>query len=196
MNCASWRCGFVVRYQRCWCSGGVRRRPRPRSLLVASKRATSISGPGVRTSPWGVSLQFVPHPDLQHAGAVQTNVVRPGRKFAARFELRHGDQARAYAVATVPRSAARSARGPTKRHLWYRWSTLFDVNFPAPQDEFSEASQWHANQQGSPSVAIAVGGLGHGRRSLGDRSGQMEWARESRVGVHAVEGTGDRRRLE
>jgi hypothetical protein len=46
--------------------------------------------------------------------------------------------------------------------LWYRWSTPFDVNFPAPQDEFSEASQWHANQQGSPPVAIAVGGLGRG----------------------------------
>jgi hypothetical protein len=34
--------------------------------------------------------------------------------------------------------------------LWYQWNILFDENFPAPQDQWSVVSDWHAHREGSP----------------------------------------------
>jgi Polysaccharide lyase len=88
---------------------------------------------------------------------VEDNVVRQG-KFAARFELRHGDRpgccgdrAEVSGHAATPAAATRAEEGDD---LWYQWSTLFDDNFPAGQG-WSVVSQWHAKADGSPPIALA-----------------------------------------
>jgi hypothetical protein len=113
--------------------------------------------------PWcqNVAVGSVPCSSFRtstHSMQVVTNVVRPGSKFAARFEVRHGDQPKGICCGD---RAEVSGEAPTEANegddLWYQWSTLFDENFPAGP-EWSVVSQWHANQQGSPPVAIALVG--------------------------------------
>ena len=104
MNCASWRCGFVVRYQALLAFGGCA------SSVAAPIFVGSFQTGNFDQWPWcqNVAVGSIPcssfrTPTYSMQVQCKPTVVRPGRKFAARFELRHGDQARAYAVATVPR---------------------------------------------------------------------------------------------
>lgn len=90
-----------------------------------------------------------------YAMQVEDQVVRQGR-FAARFEVRHGDTPAGIccgARAEVSGEAATKADEGDDR--WYQWSTLFDAGFPS-QTGWSVVSQWHAYAEGgSPPVAIA-----------------------------------------
>jgi hypothetical protein len=89
---------------------------------------------------------------------VQTNVVRQGSKFAARFEVRHGDQPQGICCGDRAEVSGEERTGANEGDdLWYQWSTLFGEDFPAGQ-EWSVVSQWHAHREGSPPVAIAAGG--------------------------------------
>ena len=91
-----------------------------------------------------------------YAMAVETNVVRQG-KFAARFEVRRGDQPKGMCCgdrAEVESGDATAADEGDDR--WYQWSTMFGDGFPAGQG-WSVVSQWHANQDGSPPLAINAG---------------------------------------
>jgi hypothetical protein len=84
---------------------------------------------------------------------VVDNVVRQG-KFAARFEVHHGDEPAG--MCCDPRAEV-SGEGATEADegddLWYQWSTLFGDNFPSGQG-WSVFSQWHSPEDGSPPVAI------------------------------------------
>jgi hypothetical protein len=113
--------------------------------------------------PWcqNVAVRSVPCSSFRtstHSMQVQTNVVRPGRKFAARFEVRHGDQPKGICCGDRAEvSGGERAQANEGDDLWYQWSTLFDENFPVGP-EWSVVSQWHANQDGPPPVAIDAGG--------------------------------------
>jgi hypothetical protein len=94
---------------------------------------------------------------------IESDVVRQGR-FAARFELRDGD--RAVGVCCGDRAEV-SGSGATAAHegddRWYQWATLFDGDFPAGQG-WSVVSQFHADVDGSPPLAISAGpAVGAGR---------------------------------
>jgi len=90
---------------------------------------------------------------------VENYLVRQG-EFAARFEVRHDD---------VPPGICCGARaevsGEADSHAgegderWYQWSTMFDAQFPPSHGphEWSVLSQWHADADGSPPVAVDVG---------------------------------------
>lgn len=94
--------------------------------------------------------------DIDHSMQVEESVVRQGR-FAARFELRPGDQAPQPCCghrAEVSGEAQTAADEGDDR--WYQWSTMFGGDFPA-NDGWSVVSQWHANRDGSPPVAISAG---------------------------------------
>ncbi|MGB3482215.1 MAG: polysaccharide lyase [Mycobacterium sp.] len=84
---------------------------------------------------------------------VEDQIVRQGR-FAARFELRHGDVPTGIccgARAEVSGDAAVQAGEGDER--WYQWSTRFGEEFPSGVG-WSVLSQWHADADGSPPVAI------------------------------------------
>jgi Polysaccharide lyase len=101
--------------------------------------------------PWcqNVAVRSVPCSSFRtstHSMQVQTNVVRPGRKFAARFEVRHGDQPKGICCGDRAEvSGNERAQANEGDDLWYQWSTLFDENFPVGP-EWSVVSQWHASR--------------------------------------------------
>lgn len=87
---------------------------------------------------------------------VETDVVRQG-KYAARFEVRHGDQPAGLCCgdrAEVSGDDATFADEGDDR--WYQWSTFFGDGFPT--SKWSVVSQWHADVDGSPPLAFVVGG--------------------------------------
>jgi hypothetical protein len=86
---------------------------------------------------------------------VQDQVVRQGR-YAARFEVRHGDTPAGICCgARAEVSGEAATRADEGDDRWYQWSTLFDTDFPS-QRGWSVLSQWHAYADGgSPPVAIA-----------------------------------------
>jgi hypothetical protein len=96
---------------------------------------------------------------------VQSTVVRQGR-FAARFQLRQGDQPAGLCCgdrAEVSGDAQTAAKEGDER--WYQWSTLFGADFPT-ESGWSVVSQWHANSDGSPPVSIVSRSADPGHWSL------------------------------
>jgi hypothetical protein len=91
---------------------------------------------------------------------VEDQVVRQGR-FAARFEVRHGDVPSGICCgARAEVSGEAATRADEGDDLWYQWSTQFGQDFPA-QKGWSVLSQWHAYADGgSPPVAVATVGAG------------------------------------
>jgi hypothetical protein len=84
---------------------------------------------------------------------VEDDVVRQGR-FAARFELRHGDDPAGICCgARAEVSGEAAVRAGEGDERWYQWSTRFGDEFPAGEG-WSVLSQWHADVDGSPPVAI------------------------------------------
>lgn len=87
---------------------------------------------------------------------VQSNVVRQG-KFAARFEVHQGDEPGGICCGDRSELSAEQAGAANEGDdRWYQWSTRFDTNYPAQQG-WSVVSQWHANQDGPPPLAIVSG---------------------------------------
>jgi hypothetical protein len=98
----------------------------------------------VRCSEWGTPT---------YGMQIEDDVVRQGR-FAARFELRHGDLPDGIccgARAEVSGDAAVHTDEGDDR--WYQWSTQFGADFPSGEG-WSVLSQWHADAEGSPPVAV------------------------------------------
>ncbi|MBL1074078.1 polysaccharide lyase [Nocardia sp. 2] len=87
---------------------------------------------------------------------VVSDTVRQGR-YAARFEVDQGDTPGSICCgdrAEVSGENATDADEGDER--WYQWSTRFAPNFPAGRG-WSVLSQWHANADGSPPLAIGAG---------------------------------------
>lgn len=125
--------GFVGDFE----TGNFDQWPICQNAAVGSVACTSYQGPS-------------------HSMQVEQNVVRQGR-FAARFELRPGDQPSQPCCghrAEVSGEAQTAAGEGDDR--WYQWSTMFGGDFPAG-DGWSVVSQWHANRDGPPPVAISAG---------------------------------------
>lgn len=89
---------------------------------------------------------------------VEGDVVRQG-KFAARFEVRHGDEPAGICCGGRAEVSGETAtRADEGDDRWYQWSTQFDPSFPADKG-WSVLSQWHAYADGgSPPVAIGIRG--------------------------------------
>lgn len=87
---------------------------------------------------------------------VETTVVRQGR-YAARFELHQGDTPADLCCGdraeVSGEDATQSIEGDDR---WYQWSTRFDAGFPADRG-WTVLSQWHADEDGSPPLAVASG---------------------------------------
>lgn len=94
--------------------------------------------------------------DPSYSMQVQGNVVRQGQ-FAARFELRPGDHpAQPCCGHRAEVSGEELTAAGEGDDRWYQWSTLFGGDFPAGEG-WSVVSQWHANRDGPPPVAISAG---------------------------------------
>ncbi|WP_158607869.1 polysaccharide lyase [Nocardia panacis] len=88
---------------------------------------------------------------------VESDVVREGRRFAARFELRQGDSPAGLCCGDRAEvSGEEKTRAGEGEDRWYQWSTRFEDGFPADKG-WSVLSQWHADQDGPPPLAIGAG---------------------------------------
>ncbi|WP_067689332.1 polysaccharide lyase [Nocardia jejuensis] len=87
---------------------------------------------------------------------VESTVVRQGR-YAARFEVRQGDTpAQLCCGARAEVSGEEALRADEGDDRWYQWSTRFGAGFPADRG-WTVLSQWHADQDGPPPLAIGAG---------------------------------------
>jgi hypothetical protein len=108
----------------------VRRRPRPRFLVGSFQTGTfdqwlRCQNVTVRSIP--CSSFRTPTDSMQ----VQTDVVRPGGKFAAQLELRRWRTSQGIRSDDRAEVSGEERTGANEGDdLWCRWSTLFDVNFP------------------------------------------------------------------
>lgn len=96
---------------------------------------------------------------------VQSSVVRQGR-FAARFQLRQGDQPAGLCCGDRAEVSGEGATAANEGDdLWYQWSTRFGGDFPTNAG-WSVFSQWHAESDGSPPVQFVSRAADPGRLSL------------------------------
>ncbi|MFI6865272.1 polysaccharide lyase [Nocardia sp. NPDC050406] len=87
---------------------------------------------------------------------VENTVVRQG-DYAARFEVRRGDTPGTLCCGDRAEvSGEEATRANEGDERWYQWSTRFEQGFPATQG-WSVVSQWHADEDGPPPLAIAAG---------------------------------------
>lgn len=95
-------------------------------------------------------------PNDTYSMRVEAAPVRQGR-FAARFEVRQGDQPRGICCGDRAEVSGENATVTNEGDdRWYQWSTMFGEGFPAAQG-WSVISQWHANAGGSPPLAFSAG---------------------------------------
>ncbi|QLY27713.1 heparin lyase I family protein [Nocardia huaxiensis] len=88
--------------------------------------------------------------------SIVTDIVRQGH-YAARFEVDQGDTpGRLCCGDRAEVSGEDATQADEGDERWYQWSTRFDTVFPAGTG-WSVVSQWHANEDGSPPLAIAAG---------------------------------------
>jgi hypothetical protein len=81
--------------------------------------------------------------------SVVQSPVRQG-KFAARFEVRNGDNPIGYGDRAEVQVGTNESEGAER---WYAWSTMFASDFPRTS-AWQVVSQWHANADGSPPLAF------------------------------------------
>lgn len=97
---------------------------------------------------------------------VESTVVRQGR-YAARFEVHQGDTPTSLCCGdraeVSGEEATRSEEGDDR---WYQWSTRFEHGFPA-DNGWTVLSQWHADEDGPPPLAIASGPTNVGENRWG-----------------------------
>ncbi|MFF2549764.1 polysaccharide lyase [Nocardia sp. NPDC058058] len=87
---------------------------------------------------------------------VETEVVRQGR-YAARFEVHQGDTpGRLCCGDRAEVSGEEATRSDEGDDRWYQWSTRFEHGFPADKG-WTVLSQWHADEDGPPPLAVASG---------------------------------------
>lgn len=87
---------------------------------------------------------------------VETNVVRQG-SYAARFQVGAGDTpAQICCGARAEVSGNNATKADEGDERWYQWSTRFQGGFPADKG-WTVLSQWHAEEDGSPPLAIGSG---------------------------------------
>ncbi|WP_157514294.1 polysaccharide lyase [Nocardia concava] len=87
---------------------------------------------------------------------VESNVVRQG-KYAGRFELHRGDVPFGLCCgARAEVSGEDYTRADEGDERWYQWSTRFQAGFPSDSG-WTVLSQWHADQDGPPPLAVAAG---------------------------------------
>jgi hypothetical protein len=82
---------------------------------------------------------------------VVASPVRQGR-YAARFEVRNGDNPIGYGDRAEVQTATGESEGQER---WYAWSTMLAPDFPR-SSAWQVISQWHANADGSPPLGFFV----------------------------------------
>jgi hypothetical protein len=87
----------------------------------------------------------------ERSARVVSRPVRQGR-FAARFEVREGDNPIGYGDRAQVALATDEREGQVRA---YRWSSLFARDFPR-YSAWQVAAQWHAQANGSPPLAFYV----------------------------------------
>ncbi|NNH70785.1 hypothetical protein HLB23_13070 [Nocardia uniformis] len=98
----------------------------------------------------------VNYPKPNDSMRVERSVVRQGQ-YGARFEVRQGDMpAELCCGDRAEVSGGEATRADEGDERWYQWSTRFEGGFPADQG-WSVLSQWHADEDGPPPLAIAAG---------------------------------------
>ena len=97
-------------------------------------------------SQWG-SFQRVASDRIQ----ITASPVRQGR-YAARFEVRNGDNPIGYGDRAEVQTSTGESEGQER---WYSWSTMLAPDFPRTS-AWQVISQWHANSDGSPPLAFFV----------------------------------------
>lgn len=94
---------------------------------------------------------------LQRVASDRITVVRsPVRQgsFAARFEVRNGDNPIGFGDRAEVQSSTGESEGAER---WYAWSTMLAADYPS-SSAWQVISQWHANANGSPPLAFYVSG--------------------------------------
>ncbi len=86
------------------------------------------------------------------SAAVQTGNVRQGR-YAARYEVRDGDNPIGYGERAECQVNTRESEGQER---FYSWSTYFDADFPVANsiDGWAVFTQWHSTVDGSPPMGF------------------------------------------
>lgn len=131
--------------------------PTPAPVSAPAQRAPDVL-PGTQLkvadyetgdlSQWG-SFQRVASDRIQ----ITASPVRQGR-YAARFEVRNGDNPIGYG----DRAEVQTSTGETEgAERWYAWSTMLAPDFPR-SSAWQVISQWHANADGSPPIGFFVEG--------------------------------------
>lgn len=119
-------------------------------------------------------LQVVPG----DARVVPTPVPHDGRRFAALFTVRPGDNPihstgeRAEAVASVGQTGSRPGTS-----AWYGWSTYFPPDFKAPPESWNIFTQWHGTLSDGcpPNLAFEANAFsGSWRISFRARGGRLQ----------------------
>lgn len=154
-------------------AGGLRS-PRGRAAICAGAicaTAASLAAPGEApaaashlTTPGRVLAQgdFETGDLSQWSGvagisARSVTVVRsPSRqgRFAARFEVRSGDNPIGFGDRAQIQIGTRETEGQTR---WYAWSTRVSKSFPSYRS-FQVLAQWHAEADGSPPIGFFAEG--------------------------------------
>jgi hypothetical protein len=95
-------------------------------------------------SQWSGSQKSQPY-----SLTVQSDDVREGG-YAARFEVRNGDNPIGYGDRAEVQASTGESEGKDR---WYSWSTKFDASFPS-YTNWQVVSQWHAEADGSPPIGF------------------------------------------
>lgn len=94
---------------------------------------------------------------LQRVATDRISVVRsPVRQgsFAARFEVRNGDNPIGFGDRAEVQSSTGESEGDDR---WYSWSTMLAADYPS-SSAWQVITQWHANADGSPPLGFYVSG--------------------------------------
>jgi hypothetical protein len=112
------------------------------------------------------------------ARVVPTPAPHDGRRFAARFTVRSGDNPihstgeRAEAVASVEQTGSKP-----ETSAWYGWSTYFPPDFQAPPESWNIFTQWHGvlSDGCPPNLAFEANAFsGSWRISFRARGGRLQ----------------------
>ena len=72
-------------------------------------------------------------------------------RYAARFEVRNGDNPIGYGDRAELSIDTMDAEGQER---WYSWALMFDNNFPARGGAWHVVTQWHSTQNGQPPIGL------------------------------------------
>lgn len=84
-----------------------------------------------------------------------TSPVRQG-KYAARFEVRNGDESMGGERAEVSNDTDEAGAPKDGAEAWYQWSLMFAPGMPSDKGWGATFTQWHDTTDGSPPVSIGT----------------------------------------